>query len=463
MNKIENIPAWVEVEKLKNMLSRYLDILFPTKDTALKKQIENGILAIMNELSDGYYAKSKGKMNRAIRNLEYFISRFVANINKLSQQRPDLIRICDGLKEQAKKIEKMNRNSHKQVQKVIEPGKNLDLFERLVIYRDGNLPSVRPKYKKFVSRIAKGYKRKGKILYGVKMQIAGIIIQMESKFKGELFAREDGWRYDSFVYEGTQKCHIILKVKVVDKLPKLSGAKRLFLTIHPDSNKNNWSLHKKKRSYILRTFVLNKKQHIVLNFAFDEGTVYVLPDKEGNLKWRLRDIVYDSLQIILINYLIQRDGVIVHAIALKDTDNKGIIFAGRAGSGKSTLARLWHKHSRAMILNDDRIIIRKIKERFFIYGSPWHGDFNDYLVSTVDSAKLTKLLFIHHARKNSLKSVSGKESFNLFYPSIFPAIWDKKGLSKTIIFCQDLLKNIPSYSLGFSRDKKIIDFVRKIK
>jgi hypothetical protein len=463
MNKVKNTPAWIEAKKLKYMLSRYLNNPFPTKDTLLKNQIESGILVIMKEISDGYYAKSKGKLNRVLRNFKGLISEFIADIDKLLQQRPGLIQICNRLKEQAKKIEKMERNSLKQLQKYLKPDKNLSLFERLVIYRNGNLPSFKSKSKKFDSEMIKGYKTKSKSFYRVKMRIADITIQIESRFKGEFFIKEDSRWYNNFIYEGTKKCHIVLKVKVVDKLPKLNGAKRLFFTIHPDSNKINWGLYKRNGRYILRTFTPDKKQHIVLNSAFGKGIAYVLPDKEGNLKWKPTDIVYDSLQIILINYLIQRNGVFVHAIGLKDIDNKGVIFIGKAGSGKSTLARLWYKYSRATILNDDRIIIRKIKGSFFIYGSPWHGDFSDYLISKVDSAKPTNLLFIHHKRKNSLKSVSKKEAFNLLYPNLFPTLWDKKGLSKAIIFCQDLIENLPGYSLGFSKDKAVIDFVRRIK
>lgn len=311
------------------------------------------------------------------------------------------------------------------------------------------------------SQMIKGYTIKRRRIYRVKLQIADIIIQMKSKFKGELFTKKNSWRFNNFIYRGNKKPHIILDVKVVNNLPNLNGAKRFFLTTHPDSNQTNWSLYRRKDEAILRSYARKKKQHIVLNSAFDKGTVYI--SKEGNLKWKLTDIIYDTLQIILINYLIKRDGIFVHAIGLRDIDSKGIIFPGKTGTGKTTLARLWHRHSRATILNDDRIIIRKIKRSFFIYGSPWHGDFGDYLISKIDSAKLTNLLFIYHSNNNSLKPISKKEAFNLLYPNLFPTFWDKRGLNKTIIFCEDLIENLPRYTLGFRKDKEIVNFVRRIK
>jgi hypothetical protein len=460
MIRVETTPVWREAKKIKGTVKKHLKGAFLNKDAALKNQIEKGILTIISEISNSYYAKSKEEFNRDLKNTKDSLSRFIANINRLLQQRPDLVQVCNMLKKQARNIERISRNPLKPLQGIVRPNADLDLFERLLIYRKANLQDFQPKSD---SEMIKGCKIKGKMFYRVKLRIAGIIIQIESGFKGELFIKEAKWRFDNFIYKGTKKSHIILKVKIVDKLPKLNWTKRLFLTIHPDSNEINWGLYKKNGRYMLKTYTPEKKQCLLLNSGFDKGVVYALADKRGDLTWRLTDIIYDALQIILINHLIQKEGVFVHAIGLKDVDNKGVVFIGKTRSGKSTLARLWHKYSRATVINDDRIIIRRIKGSFFIYGSPWHGDFSDYLISKIDSAKPHNLLFIHHSKNNSLKLISGKRAFNLLYPNLFPALWDKRGLNKTIIFCQDLVGNLPSYSLGFRKDKAVIGFVRRIK
>jgi len=461
MRRVKSMLRWSEPEILKERVNICLNNLFLNKGSSLKNQIENRFAAIFKELLNGYYVKSRQAFNQIRKNSKRLISRFIVDIDKLSRQRPDLSRICNILKGQVKKIKTMRRDSLKQLQKFGEPNKNLSLFEKLLIHRERNLPKVESKSN---SQMIKSYKIKGRGFHKVKLQIADIYIQIGSKLKGEIFTKEDRPWLNNFIYKGTKKPHIILKVEVVDKLPKLNGAKILFLTIHPESNKINWDLYKRNGHYILRTYTTQeKKQHLVLNSAFDKGVVYVLADKEGNLKWKLADVIYDALQIILINHLTQRDGIFVHALGLKDIDNKGIIFIGKTGSGKSTLAHLWHRYSRATILNDDRIIIRKIRKSFFIYGCPWHGDFSDYRVSKINSAKLLSLLFIHHRKKNSFKPISKKEAFNLLYPNLFPAFWDKRGLSKDVTFCEGLIKNLPCYSLGFSKDKEVIDFVRRIK
>jgi len=75
---------------------------------------------------------------------------------------------------------------------------------------------------------------------------------------------------------------------------------------------------------------------------------------------------------------------------------------------------------------------------------------------------LDKIFFIYHASKNTVREVSKKEAFNLLYPAIFPTFWDKKCLENIASFCQDLIKDIPCYSLGFVNDERVIRFVRKI-
>lgn len=310
------------------------------------------------------------------------------------------------------------------------------------------------------------YRIGGETFYGVTLRIADVIIRIKSSFPGKLFSQEQSWRLENFVFQGHEKPHIVLDVKVVDRLRGLAGAKKFFNTIHPQARRTSWSLFRKNGKYILRLFRIKLKHDVVLNSAFDTGIVYFpenLVDRpKGSLwKWDIETLIYDALQIILINYLAQRDGIFLHAVGLRDIDGTGRVFIGESGAGKSTTARLWHKNSRAVILNDDRIIVRKRQGKFIIYGSPWHGDFNDYLATRAGSAPLSSLYFIHHSRKNVLKPMSKGQAFGLLYPNTFPVFWDKQGVDRTLSFCQDMLDRLPCYSLGFRKEKGVIDFVRR--
>lgn len=296
----------------------------------------------------------------------------------------------------------------------------------------------------------------------IKLKIADIIIELKSQFRMQPLTGKYDWRYENFIYNGRKNPEIILGIKAKAKAPLLYRSNRIFTTIHPLSGETNWSLFKKGNKYVIRQYVSQKRQYTILNKDFSKGTVYLLSDKK-DITWKLEDIIYDLLQIILINYLSKKEGIFVHSIGLKDIDKSGLLFAGPSKSGKSTTARLWYKHSKAKVLNDDRMVIRKVNGNFFIFGTPWHGDFRDYLKSIPDKAKLKSIFFIYHNSKNKINYLQSKKAFGYLYPNIFPTFWNKENLERQINLCQDLVSSIPSYKLGFKKDKSVISVVRSRK
>ena len=302
----------------------------------------------------------------------------------------------------------------------------------------------------------------------VKLKIADILICLQSEFelavlKGEAEKKLHSERYSNFLYSGSEKPHIIVEINIVDCLPEISGAKDIFITYHPDDNKENWRLQKKDDYYIYKCPLEEKKQTILINGTFDKATAYLSPWKADGPTWKYTDIIYDFLQVFLINYLaLNNQGIFTHSVGVREKDGGGLLFAGESGAGKSTIARLWHRNSNATVLNDDRIIVRRKDGRFFIYGSPWHGEFGDYLESHFEAATLEKLFFLYHAPENKAESISAKTAFNLLYPALFPTFWNKACLENTVSFCQDLVNDTPCFKLGFLNSARVIEFVRKI-
>lgn len=303
----------------------------------------------------------------------------------------------------------------------------------------------------------------------IKLKIADIIIEMQSNFALEQLTKKEqrfqiAERFKNFFYEGKEDPHIIIKVEIVDKLPQIGKAEPVFITYHFQDGSENWRLLKKDNTYIYKSPLKDKRQLMLVNETFDRVTAYLLPKKDKGRVWNTSDIIYDFLQVLLINnFALKKGGIFTHAIGVKDLNGKGLLFAGKSGSGKTATARLWHKHSKAMVLNDDRIIVRKLNGKLLIYGSPWHGEFSDYLASRIESAPLEKLFFIHHSSKNTARRISEKTAFNFLYPALFPTFWDKECLENIVSFCQDLIRSVPCYSLGFINDKRVIGFVRKIE
>jgi len=274
----------------------------------------------------------------------------------------------------------------------------------------------------------------------LKLKIADIVIVLQSRFPQEDYSGPDAEhifteRFKNFIYNGNKKADILINIEIVNELPQPKDTEDIFITRHPQDNSKNWQLLKKGNTHIFRNFVEDKEQVMFMNKAFNRVKAYLLPKKEWGFVWDFTDIVYDFLQVLLIEYFAQRNsGIFIHGVGLKDFNGKGYVFAGKSGAGKSTMAKIWHRRTNATVLNDDRIIIRSFRDKFFIYGSPWHGEFSDYLESRIESAPLKELFFIHHASKNTMRQISSKEAFRRLYPAIFPPFWDKRELENTVSF-----------------------------
>ena len=99
--------------------------------------------------------------------------------------------------------------------------------------------------------------------------------------------------------------------------------------------------------------------------GFKKIKVYI-QNKSGQLLFYLfPEILYSFI-------LPEFSGILLHACGVK-MDNRIFVFLAPSEGGKSTIARLALK-KRLILLNDDRIIVRKIRNKFYAFGNPWHGE-----------------------------------------------------------------------------------------
>jgi len=304
--------------------------------------------------------------------------------------------------------------------------------------------------------------------FNVGLKIADTFISLKSHFPLEGLSREErkllaSNRYKNFLSRKEGKPDITIDVNIVEKLPLSSKANTVFVTNHFQDGKENWRLLKKGKCFIYQSLIEKKTQMMIINNTFDKVDAFLLSKSLKGRVWNPADIIYDFLQVLLLNFLAQRKkGILAHSVGLKDIDGKGFLFVGKSGSGKSTTAKLWHRHSQARVLNDDRIIVSRNNGEFFINSSPWHGEFSDYLNLNLDPAPLKKIFFIYHEKDNVIKEISDIDAFNLLYTSIFPNFWDKNSVENIASFSLDFLRRVNCYSLGFVNDSKIIEFVREM-
>lgn len=166
---------------------------------------------------------------------------------------------------------------------------------------------------------------------------------------------------------------------------------------------------------------------------------------------------YPLNQILWILLLSRGKGLLFHACGVDD-NGKGYLFLGNSGDGKSTTAKLCFDHG-LTVLNDDRIVVRQEEGKFWMYGTPWHGDFKEH---SSHGLPIAKLFVLSHGNKNSAQVKSGAEAVSMLLARSFPPFWDKAGMVFTIEHCQRLVSRIPCYELTFAPNARMIDFVRSL-
>ncbi|MGE5280359.1 MAG: hypothetical protein ACM3L6_06425 [Deltaproteobacteria bacterium] len=185
---------------------------------------------------------------------------------------------------------------------------------------------------------------------------------------------------------------------------------------------------------------------------FVRGRVYV------SRGWKRFPFGFPLDELLMINVLGRGRGLLVHACGLKTADGRGLLFLGNSGAGKSTTARLWKDEPGVTFFSDDRLILRRIGGRFWMYGTPWHGDARVYSPQRV---ALTRIFFLKHASQNSVTRLTGAAAAAHVLKRSFPAFWDKEAMAFSLRFCDTLVRHVPCYEFGFLPDASAVDFIKR--
>lgn len=188
-----------------------------------------------------------------------------------------------------------------------------------------------------------------------------------------------------------------------------------------------------------------ERGHVVLNRSSfpAEGAIYPLE--------------YPLDELVMMHRLALGEGVEVHALGVADSDGNGYLFLGHSGAGKSTTARLWMDQPGVELLSDDRIIIRKHGEKFYMYGTPWHGDAG---VASPASALLSAIYLLDQAPANELLPLAPSKAAAELFARAFVPHYLKSGIQFTLSFLDQLTRSVPCSVLRFTPTPSAVEAVR---
>jgi hypothetical protein len=157
------------------------------------------------------------------------------------------------------------------------------------------------------------------------------------------------------------------------------------------------------------------------------------------------------LDELIFQHRLALDGhVEVHAGGVVH-EGQAAIFCGASGAGKSTLSRLITQACPdALILSDDRIILRRSPRGVSAHGTPWHGEAS---LSSPAWAPLGAVFFLRQASVTRAVSLAAPVASGLLYARSFPPPWDRAGVARVLEACTAVASTIPCFDLEFAPDE----------
>ena len=142
---------------------------------------------------------------------------------------------------------------------------------------------------------------------------------------------------------------------------------------------------------------------------------------------------------------VRRGRVLMHGSVVA-VDGRAYMFTARSGTGKSTHVRLWRElfGSRAVMVNDDKPLLKVSERGTTVYGTPWDGK---HRLSTNMSAPLEAICILTRATENTIREITPSEALTMLIKQTYRPE-DSLLLLDTLELLDRMAKNVRFYLLG---------------
>ncbi len=219
-----------------------------------------------------------------------------------------------------------------------------------------------------------------------------------------------------------------------------------------------WRVHARGRRYLYSVRESGPAgpaaRGIEIDRRWRRGVLFVPPSPRTH---HLGDALsYPLGELLFTHHITALGGLVAHACGVC-VGGKAVLFCGVSGAGKTTTARLWRKHRPdALILSDDRVVVRCRRGRFWAWGTPWHG------AGRFASAKGTPLgaiFFLAHAPQTAIRPVDIPAAAARLFARTFPPLWNRRAIHASLGTCGRLAEEVPCYLLEFRPDRSAVTAV----
>lgn len=147
--------------------------------------------------------------------------------------------------------------------------------------------------------------------------------------------------------------------------------------------------------------------------------------------------------------MLRYDTILLHGSAIA-VDGEGFLFTATSGTGKSTHTRLWREHfgERAVMVNDDKPLLRIRDGQVMVCGTPWDGK---HRLSTNIMVPLKGIAILTRGEQNSICRLPAAMALStLMQQSHRPQA--AEDVAKTMDLIDQMLQLVPVYLLKCNMD-----------
>ena len=173
--------------------------------------------------------------------------------------------------------------------------------------------------------------------------------------------------------------------------------------------------------------------------------------KEGIPIRRFSDAYLETLAVYrkIADCLLSCDTLLFHGSVIA-VDGEGYLFTAKSGTGKSTHTRLWREYfgERAVMVNDDKPLLRITDSGVTVYGTPWDGK---HRLSTNIAVPLKGICILTRNAKNHIEPVEPHAVYPLIVQQTNRSL-SADGMKHALSLIDRMLHVVPVYRLGCNMD-----------
>lgn len=127
-------------------------------------------------------------------------------------------------------------------------------------------------------------------------------------------------------------------------------------------------------------------------------------------------------------------------------DGAGYLFTAKSGTGKSTHTKLWREQfgTRAVMVNDDKPLLKVTKDCVIAYGTPWDGK---HKLSTNIAVPLKAVCILSRSEDNHIEEISPREAYQMLLQQTYRPL-EEAGVVRSLQLIDKMMKNTKFYRLG---------------